>query len=104
MSRMQIILAGEVVYDDVIEDWQAPPKPELIGPAVKATLDPNYKPPAFLKAMMLAMIGKAIDNALHDPRLQPLDVELITRPTGWTVAVDMQAPPDADTGRVDIGE
>lgn len=95
MSRMQIILGGETVFDHVIEGWMAPPKPEQIPAAIKAQLDPNAKLAPFLKVTMLAMLGKAIaEQALGDPRLQPLNVSLATRPSGWTITVDIPEPVD----------
>lgn len=101
MTHMQIILGGETVFDEVIEGWMAPPKPDQIPAAIRSQLNPNAKPPPFLKAMMLAMIAKAItDGALRDPRMQPLDVDLITRPTGWTISVDM--PPSDEAGSVHL--
>ncbi|MCV7100068.1 hypothetical protein [Mycobacterium palustre] len=102
MTHMQIIIGGETVFDEVIEGWMAPPKPDQIPAAIRAQLNPNAKPAPFLKAMMLAMIANALANgALRDPRLQPLDVDLKTRPTGWTISVDM--PPPDDTSHVYVG-
>jgi hypothetical protein len=46
-----------------------------------------------MKSLMIAMLGAAISNqALKDPRLQPLDVSLETRATGWTISVDVPEP------------
>ncbi len=92
MSHLQIIINGETVYDqEGVGDWQLPPKPEQISD--KAQMDPNVKPAPWMKSLMIAMLGAAISNqALKDPRLQPLDVDLQTRATGWTISVDVPEP------------
>lgn len=97
MSRMTIIITegdtAETVFDEIIEGWMAPPKPDQIPAAIRNQLDPNAKPPPWLKAFLIAAIGNAIHNgALKDPRLQPLTTQLTKRPTGWTISVDMPAP------------
>jgi hypothetical protein len=98
MPHMQLILDGENVYDEHIDNWAAPPRPDMIPAAVRAQTNPNVKPAPFLKAIMLAMIGKAIEASLRDPRLAPLTVNLTKRPTGFTITVDMPPPanPQAD--------
>lgn len=92
MAHLQIIVGGETVYDHDAENWQLPPKPDMIGPAVRAQINPNVKPAPFMKALMVAMLAKAIKKALEDPRLHPLDIDLQTRATGWTMSVDIPAP------------
>ncbi len=94
MSHLQIIINGETVYDqEGVGDWQLPPKPEQISDSIKAQMDPNVKPAPWMKSLMIAMLGAAISNqALKDPRLQPLDVDLQTRATGWTISVDVPEP------------
>lgn len=93
MSHLQVIVNGESVFDDDVGDWQMPPRPDQVPAALRAQLDPHARPAPWMKAIILTMIGKALtDNALRDPRLQPLDVQLTTRPTGWTISVDMVEP------------
>lgn len=95
MARMTVALNGEVVFDDEVAQWQMPPAPDQIPAAARAGLDPNHKPAPFMKLMMLAMIGKACERALRDPRLAPLDVDLQTNgSTGWTLTVVMPGPGD----------
>lgn len=96
MPRLWIAVDERTVFDENVAGWQLPPQPDLIGPAVRAQAQPNVKPPPFLKALMLAMVGKAVDQALHDPRLAPLDVTLATRSTGWTITVDIPVPTASD--------
>ena len=97
MSRLQIIVEGETVFDGEVGEWALPPKPDHIPAALRAQLNPNARPAPWMKFMMIAMLGKALtDNVLRDPRLQPLDVELSTRPSGWTIGVDIPEPKSAD--------
>jgi hypothetical protein len=94
MSHVVIQINGEVVYDhENVADWQLPPKPDQIGESIKAQMNPDVKPAPWMKSLMIAMLGAAISNqALKDPRLQPLDVSLETRATGWTISVDVPEP------------
>lgn len=105
MTRMQIIMSdgdkAETVFDEVIEGWMAPPKPDMIPQAIRAQLNPNAKPAPFLKAMMVAMLAKGIESMLSDPRLQPLERHVVTRPTGWTISVDIP-PPSLPAGQADV--
>lgn len=103
MARLRIILGEECVFDHQVEEWQLPPRPDQIPATIRAQLDPNARPAPWMKAMMIAMLGKTlVDGALRDPRLQPLDVKLETRGTGWTISVDLVAP--VDTGDVELGD
>jgi len=103
MSHLQIIINGETVFDEErVGDWQLPPRPDQIPASIRAQLDPQARPAPWMKAMIVAMLGKALrDHALRDPRLVPLDVELTTRATGWTLAVDIPEPKRSDISVVD---
>lgn len=97
MSHLQIIVEGETVFDDEVGEWALPPKPDRIPAALRAQLNPNARPAPWMKFMMVAMLGKALaDNVLRDPRLQPLEVGIDTRPSGWTLSVDIPAPKPDD--------
>jgi hypothetical protein len=94
-----------VIYDELLEEFQLPPMPDLIPAAVRASLNPNAKPTPFMKAWWIAMVGHNAAIVLSDPRLQPINVQLTKRSTGFTLSADM--PPSeisasADSNRVDI--
>jgi len=102
MSHLQIIVDGESMFDGEVGEWALPPRPDRIPAALRSQLNPNAKPAPWMKFMLLAMLGKALaDNVLRDPRLQPLDVELTTRPSGWTIGVDIPEPTATDIEIVD---
>ncbi len=93
VTNLQFLVDGKVVFDHDVEQWMLPPQPELIEPAVRAQMNPNAVPPPWLKAFMVASIGNALaTQILPRPQLQPLDIDLQTRPTGWTISVDIPAP------------
>lgn len=97
MSHLLIIVEGETVFDGDVGEWALPPKPDRIPAALRAQLNPNARPAPWMKFMMIAMLGKALtDNVLRDPRLQPLEVDLQTRPSGWTISVDIPDPRSDD--------
>jgi hypothetical protein len=96
MPHIQFILDGETVYDEHVKEWLAPPKPDMIPADVRRQANPNAKPPPYMKALMLAMIGKAVAANLRDPRLAPLDVDLKPHATGFTLAVNIPAPDATD--------
>lgn len=90
MPHMQLIVDGETVYDQTIEGWMAPPAPDLIGVAVDQRANPNIKPPPWLKAIIVTAMGDAIvERLLKDPRFQPLNTQIVKRPTGWTIHMDL---------------
>jgi hypothetical protein len=93
MSRLQFVVDGKAVFDHEVEHWMLPPEPQLIEPSMRAQMNPNAVPPPWLKAFMIASIGNALANqVLTRPQLQPLEIGLTTRPTGWTLSVDLPAP------------
>lgn len=72
---------------------QLPPRPNFITDQERAGLDPNLKLAPQQKALVLAMLAKGLQEQLsRDPRIQPLAVTLDTRPTGWTLSVDIPKP------------
>lgn len=97
--RMTILLGGETVYDHDIEGWLTPPPQEQLPQSIQAQLDPTVKPAPWYKALLVAMIGRAAAQGLQDQRLQPLEVDLQLRATGWTLVVELPAP-EQDTDAI----
>lgn len=87
MKRLQILVDGETILDQEVNDDVVPTKPE--AQAALANTDPTLMPPPWQQIMILALLGRVVmDKVLADPRLGTLDSKIETRPTGWTISVD----------------
>lgn len=70
-----------------------PPKPNMLTDEVRQKLNPTAPIPREHVAMLLAMLANTLKQQLgNDKRLGKLDVHIDTRPTGFTLTVDMPTP------------
>jgi hypothetical protein len=89
VSRVQLIVDGLPLFDDDIPEFQTP-RPDMIGADLRAGLDPSAPIAPWQKALLLAILGKGLLEQLsRNPKLQPIDVSIDVRPSGWTLAVDV---------------
>lgn len=86
MAHIQLVVDGQEILNDHIDEWQAPP-------TLAAVPIPNEPPkslPVQVKPLLLLALGKAMHRALNEgPLLQPVATELITRSTGFTLSADI---------------
>lgn len=97
MARLQIIVDGDTKFDEDVENWQLPTRPESIRGAIPNQADGfTTKPAPWMKALMVVQLATLLERTMRDhPLLQPLDIDLQTRGTGYTLSVDIPAPSQA---------
>jgi hypothetical protein len=92
VPHVRVTVDDAPLFDGEVEQWQLPQPPDLLGPLRDRVEVRNAKPSPFVKTMRIATFGMIFKKAMEDPRFAPLDVGFQTRPTGWTLTIDMPAP------------
>jgi hypothetical protein len=102
MARLTIAIDGETKFDEDVEEWMLPQRPDAIRNAIPRQADGWVQKPApWMKALMIVAFGKAMEQQLsQSPVLQPLITSIETRATGYTLHVDM---PSFHTSAIPLG-